>query len=151
MRKTPVVLGIMLLAGFCLEAQELSKDDELFMKGYSAGTVEAYESQISAAYIGLRLLKDIDETKAYRKMLISSMNSALFALSRVADEMTIRPEILKSLASIKSANFKGFFDKLKKLRNQNNWLMAKQEQEKKVQWVLVQYIEYGNIYGFHDL
>ena len=151
MRKASVVLGIMLLAGSCFEAQELSNQDELFMKGYAAGQAETYESQIITAHLGLRLLKDIDETKAYRRMLITSMNSALFSLWHVADEVTIRPEILKSLASIKSTNFKEFFDKLKKLRNQNNWSMAKQEQENKVQWVLDQYIEYGNIYGFHDL
>ncbi|MEE9219895.1 MAG: hypothetical protein V3U98_12585 [Acidobacteriota bacterium] len=151
MRKASVVLGIMLLAGSGLEAQELSKDDELFMKGYSAGMVEVYESQITNAYIGLRLLKDMDEAKAYRKILVSSMNTALFSLWHVADEVTIRPEMLKILAGIKSANFKGFFEKLKGLRNQNNWLMDEPEQEKKVQWVLDQYIEYGNIYGFQNL
>ncbi len=105
MRKASVVLGIMLLAGSCFEAQELSNQDELFMKGYAAGQAVTHESQIITAHLGLRLLKDIDETKAYRKMLITSMNSALFSLWHVADEVTIRPEILKSLAGIKSTKF----------------------------------------------
>ena len=136
-----------------VEAQQLSKDDELFMKGYFTGLVETHESQIVNAYSGLRLLKDInvDEIKTYRRMLISNMNTALFSLWFVAHEVTIRPEILKITTEIKSDNFRGFFEKLKELRNQNNWLYDELEKEEKVQWVLDQYIQYGNVLGFQNL
>ena len=163
MRTASALLGIILLAGCGLESQELrkdleaqvlfSKDDELFMKGHATGLVETYESQIVNAHTGLRLLKDIDidEVEAYRRMLVNRMNSALLALGYIADEITIRPDVLKILAGMKSANYKVFFERLKEARTHNNWLYEKSEKEEKVQWVLDQYIHYGNILGFQDL
>ena len=159
MRITSIVLAMLvltvLLAGTAtLHAQQLDKAgdgenaDAVFMSGYSAGMVALYESQISDAFLGLSILKDVKEAAPYRKVLAVQMNTALLALAHAVGEVKQKPDMLKLLERMASADRKDFYQKLKDARQQNGWLLRNPESEQKVQWVIDQHLQYGNVYGF---
>ena len=159
MRITSIVLAMIvlrtLLAGAAtLHAEQLDKGgesenvDAVFMSGYSAGMVAMYESQISDAFLGWSVLKDVKGTAPYRKMLAGQMNTALVALAHAVGEVKQKPEMLKLLERMASADRKEFYQKLKDARQQNGWLLTNPENEQKVQWVIDQHLQYGNVYGF---
>ena len=159
MRIASIVMALLVLvtplAGVAtLHAQQLDNAgdsenaDAIFMSGYSAGMVAMYESQISDAFLGLSVLKDLKEAAPYRTMLAVQMNTALLALAHAVDEVKQKPEMLKLLERIASADRKEFYQKLQDARRRNGWLLMNPESEQKVQWVIDQHIQYGNVYGF---
>ena len=146
---TMIVLATLLAGTATLHAQQLDKEndnnDAIFMSGYSAGMVAMYESQISDAFLGWSVLKDVKGTAPYRKMLAGQMNTALVALAHAVGEVKQKPEMLKLLERMASADRKEFYQKLKDARQQNGWLLTNPENEQKVQWVIDQHLQYGNV------
>ncbi len=149
-----IVPTVLLTGTATLYAQQLDKAgdsenaDAVFMSGYSAGMVAMYESQISDAFLSWSVLKDVKEAAFYRRMLAGQMNTALLALAHAVDEVKQKPEMLKLLERMASADRKEFYQKLKDTRRRNGWLLRNPESEQKVQWVIDQHIQYGNVYGF---
>lgn len=151
----PMIVLITPLAGVAtLHAQQMDKAgdsenaDAVFMSGYSAGMVAMYESQISDAFLGLSVLKDVKDAAPYRKALAVQMNTALLALAHAVGQVKQKPAMLKLLERMASADRKDFYQKLKDARRQNGWLLRNPESEQKVQWVIDQHLQYGNVYGF---
>ena len=143
------------LAGVAtLHAQQLDNAgdsenaDAVFMSGYSAGMVAMYESQISDAFLGWSVLKGVKGAAPYRKLLTGQINTALLALAHAVDEVKQKPDMLKLLVRMASADRKDFYQKLKDARQQNGWLLRNPESEQKVQWVIDQHLQHGNVYGF---
>ncbi len=131
-----------------LFSQELTNDDKMFFDGYNAGLMALHESKVVDAWIGLNILKKVEGSENYKKSLIMTMNSALYALSFVDRDVKTRPEMLKQLARISSDKMKDFFKKMHKKRIENNWISGDAKKEKRIEWVIKRYIQFGNIYGF---
>ena len=76
------------------------------------------------------------------------MNTALYALSFVDRDVTIRPEILKQTTKISSPNMKRLMTRLRQARIDNKWQPSDPEQEESIGRVLDRYVRTGNVYGF---
>jgi len=141
-----------LIGTLCLcvgaSAQELSKEDKIFFEGVSAGMMAKHEGDVVDAYLGLLSLRTLAGAEQYRSVLVTRMNTALFAMSFVDRDVTIRPEPLKQLAKISSPNMKGSIAELRKARIDNKWQSSDPKQEESIGWILDRYARTGNVYGF---
>jgi len=145
---TLAILSLLLVALVQASEPKLSKDDKLFFEGVNAGLMTMHESGVQDAFNGLVLLQKVPGTEDYRRLLIARMNTALFALSFVDRDVTIRPAMLKTLAEMSSPTTKGFMADLRKARIQYKWQSSDAKQEASIGWVLDRYAKTGNIYGF---
>jgi hypothetical protein len=126
----------------------LFADDSAFTSGLNAGLVQKYEGEVVDSYTGLMILNNASGADTYKGFLVQKMNTALFALSFLDREVKIRPEVLRQLTQVSSAQMKDFFTKFNNRRTKNGWQAEDPAQEEKIEWVISQYVKHGNIYGF---
>lgn len=143
---------LMLIGALCLcvgaSAQEPSKEDKFFFQGVNAGMMSKHEGDVVDAFLGLLSLRELAGAEQYCSVLVTRMNTALFAMSFADRDVTIRPEILKQAAKISSPNTKAFMARLRQARIDNKWQSSDPKQEESIGWILERYVRTGNVYGF---
>lgn len=150
MPRTVPILSLLAALSISGSASEpkLSKEDKVFFEGVNAGMMTMHENSVLDAFNGLLLLQNVAGTESYRRLLVTRLNTALFALSFVDRDVTIRPAMLKTVAEMSSSRTKGFMADLRKARIEYKWQSSDAKQEASIGWVLDRYVKTGNIYGF---
>ena len=121
MKKLILVSATLLLASNHIFAQKLSSNDRIFFQGLNAGLMSKHEGDVVNPHNGLLILKKVEGTESYRKLLVTQMNTALSAMSFVDRDIKMQPEMLKQLLKISSPKMKTFMSKLKRARSKNRW------------------------------
>ena len=149
MRQVLLMLFVVLFVFAGASPQELSSEEEtLFAQGVSAGMMSKHEGNVVDAFNGLLTLQKLAGTEQYRSLLVTKMNTAFFAMSFVDRDVTIRPETLKILARMTSANMREFMVRVRQARIDSKWQSPDPKQEERIGWVLDRYAKTGNVYGF---
>lgn len=148
MRKTFLRAFVALSVSTPVGAQSPAQGEDIFAQGLNAGAMLASEREAADAFWGLELLQNVPGTEQYRTLLVSKMNTALFAMSFVDRDVTMRPESLRGLVKISSPNMKEAMTKLRRARIANKWQSTDSKQEERIDWVLDRYVKTGNVFGF---
>ncbi len=148
-----------------------------FVSGLSAGLIQSHEGNIFNAYTAIKMLEGTKDPKVlqFTDEKIIEINTNLYAISQVINDVQVKPELLKILIVPAIPIMKDFMANLSAERTAHGWKMTdakmrtlqpqmltddsvpamNQEQmradmEQKIQETLDRYIQTGNIFGFES-
>src|SRR5258706_8157362 len=89
MKNIGIVLAVFLVAITKAIAVNTSGDDKIYFEGVNAGMMSKHEGEVVDAYNGLSLLGKVEGAESYRKLLVTQLNTALFAMSFVDRDVKV--------------------------------------------------------------